>query len=112
VLGPTYASLLVPARTGRETYVGPFSWTPDWERRATLSNDLFEGRLTGAEARRFVVSTRARWLFADCRPLALPQLERSIAPLLARPPQRFGCATLYELRERPEMARAAGPPDA
>lgn len=112
VLGPTYASLLVPSRTGRETYVGPFSWTPDWERRATRANDLFEGRLTGAAARDFVRATRARWLFGDCRPLELAALERSIAPLLAGPPRRFGCATLYELRERPEMARAAGRPDA
>ncbi|MCD6726327.1 MAG: hypothetical protein LT070_03715 [Solirubrobacteraceae bacterium] len=112
VLGPTYASLLVPPRTGRETYVGPFSWTPDWSRRAVAVNDLFEGRLTGAAARRLVIASRARWLLADCRPLDLPALERSIAALLARPPQRFGCATLYELRFRPEMARAAGPPDA
>jgi hypothetical protein len=108
VLAPTYAALLVPSRTGRETWVGPFSWTPDWERRAELSNDLFEGRLSTAEARRVVIESRARWLFADCRPLALARLEAQIRPLLARPPQRFGCARLYELKERPEMARAVG----
>lgn len=111
VLGPTYAELLIPARTGREAYVGPFSWTPDWQYRAEHANDLFEGRLTGAAARRFVIQSRARWLFADCRPLDLPALEKSIAPLLARPPQHFGCATLYELKERPDMLAAAGPPD-
>ena len=94
---------------GREAYVGPFSWTPDWEYRATSANALFEGRLTGAAGRRFIVSTHARWLFADCRPLALPALARTVAPLLARPPQRFGCATLYELKDRPDMARAAPP---
>lgn len=109
VLAPTYSSLLVPYRTGREAYVGPFSWTPDWEYRATSANALFEGRLTGAAGRRFIVSTHARWLFADCRPLALPALARTVAPLLARPPQRFGCATLYELKDRPDMARAAPP---
>ena len=38
-------------------------------------------------------------------------LDRSLAPLLARPPERFGCATLYELRYRPDMAAAAGLPD-
>ncbi len=110
VLAPTYAALLVPSRTGRETWVGPFSWTPDWERRAELSNDLFEGRLSTAEARRVVVESRARWLFADCRPLALARLEAQIRPLLAGPPQRFGCARLYELKERPEMASAVGGP--
>ncbi len=111
VLAPTYASLLVPYRTGREAWVGPFSWTPDWKTRALGVNALFEGRLTGAAARRLVVRSRARWLFADCRPLALPQLERSLAPLLAGPPRHFGCATLYELRSRPDMAAAAGAPD-
>ena len=80
VLAPTYSSLLVPYRTGREAYVGPFSWTPDWENRATSANALFEGRLTGAAGRRFIVSTHARWLFADCRPLALPALARTVAP--------------------------------
>ncbi len=111
VLAPTYAALLVPSRSGRETWVGPFSWTPDWDRRATSVNDLFEGRLSDAQARDLVRESRARWLLADCRPLNLPKLERAIAPLLAAPPQRIGCATLYELRERPDMLRAAGRPD-
>jgi hypothetical protein len=107
-LGPTYAGYMLPAFTGRETWVGAYSWTPDWVERAGLANDLFEGRLTGEEARRFVVSTRVRFLFADCRPLA--DLEATLRPLLAEV-HRFGCATVYELRERPGMAEAAGPPD-
>ena len=108
VLAPTYAALLVPSRTARETWVGPFSWTPDWERRAGLANDLFEGRLSAAEAREVVLESNARWLFADCRPLALARLESQVRPLLAGPPRRFGCARLYEIRYRPEMARAIG----
>ncbi len=111
VLAPSYSSLLVPARTGRETYVGPFSWTPNWSQRAITANDLFEGRLRGPEARAFVIASRARWLLADCRLKDVSALDRSLAPLLARPPARFGCATLYELRDRPEMAAAADRPD-
>ena len=111
VLAPSYSSLLVPGRTGRETYVGPFSWTPNWSYRATTANDLFEGRLTGQAARDFVIDSRARWLLADCRLKDVSALDRSLAPLLARPPERFGCATLYELRYRPDMAAAAGLPD-
>ena len=49
-------------------------------------------------------------MFEDCRP-GLADLEPELRPLLARV-QRFGCATVYELRFRPEMARVAGPPDA
>jgi len=108
-LGPSYAGYLLPSATGRETWVGAYSWTPDWNERQRLANDLFEGRLTGAPARAFVVSTRARFLFADCRPLS--DLTATLRPLLERV-HRFGCATVYALRPRPEMARAAGPPDA
>lgn len=111
VLAPTYAGLLVPSHSGRETYIGPPSWSPHWLERAIAVNALFENRLRDAAARRFVLSTHARWLFADCRPLARAELERYIAPLLARKPQRFGCATLYELKLRPGMESAAGMPD-
>jgi hypothetical protein len=110
VLGPTYAGYMIPYRTGRETYIGPFSWTPHWKTRQRLADGLFEGRLRGGAARRFVASTNARFLFEDCRP-GLANLEPELRPLLARV-QRFGCATVYELRFRPVMARVAGPPDA
>ena len=110
VLSPTYAGYMVPYRTGRESYIGPFSWTPHWKQRQKLADGLFEGSITGAAARRFVVSTNARYLFEDCRP-GLANLEPELRPLLART-HRFGCATVYELTFRPAMARAAGPPDA
>jgi hypothetical protein len=109
VLGPTYAGYMLPYRTGRESYIGPFSWTPHWKERQRLADGLFEGRLRGAAARAFVRSTNARWLFEDCRP-GLANLEPELRPLLARV-KRFGCATVYELRFRPAMARVAGRPD-
>jgi hypothetical protein len=107
-LGPAYAGYMLPAYTGRETWLGAYSWTPDWNERQQLSNALFEGRLTGERAREFVRSTNARFLFADCRPLA--DLEATLRPLLADV-RRYGCATVYELRFRPQMAEVAGPPD-
>jgi hypothetical protein len=110
VLGPTYAMFMIPPFTGREAYSGPFSWTPDWTYRALNSNRLFEGQLTGEKARKFVISTRARWIFVDCRPLDRRSLEESIAPLVVKTIRR-GCATLFELRLRPEMTQAAGRPD-
>ena len=109
VLGASYAGYMIPYRTGRESYTGPFSWTPNWEKRVLLANGLFAGTLRGAAARSFVRSTNARFLFEDCRP-GLVNLEPELRPLLARV-QRFGCATVYELKFRPAMARAAGPPD-
>jgi hypothetical protein len=110
VLGATYAGYMLPHTTGRETYVGALSWSPNWSRRSELANALVEGRLVGARGRAFVRSTRARFVFGDCRP-ALPDLTATLRPLL-EDVMRFGCATVYVLRERPEVAEAAGPPDA
>lgn len=110
VLGASYAGYMLPAYTGRETYVGALSWSPDWDERQRPANDLIEGRLTGEAARDFVRSTDARYVFVDCRP-GLADLTETLGPLLERV-RRYGCATVYELRYRPEMGEAAGPPDA
>lgn len=110
VLGASYAGYMLPAYTGRETYVGAFSWSPDWSERQKPANALIEGRLTGEAARDFVRSTDARFVFVDCRP-NLADLTATLGPLL-RSVRRYGCATVYELQERPGMAQAAGAPDA
>lgn len=109
VLAPTYSGYMLPYRTGREVYVGALSWSPDWKVRERLADGLFGGSITGPRARRFVTSTGARFLFADCRP-GLKDLSAELAPLLEQV-RRFGCATVYVLRPRPGMARV-GPPDA
>jgi hypothetical protein len=109
-LGPVYAGYMLPYRTGRETWVGAFSWTPDWKRRQRLADGLVDGSITGRAAREVVLRSRARFVFVDCRP-GLADLEPSLAPILERT-QRFGCASVYTVRDRPEIARAAGRPDA
>jgi hypothetical protein len=111
VLAPTYAGYMTPYRTGRETWVGPFSWTPHWQQRHLLADDLFEGRLSPAQVRAVTIESHARFLFADCRPLSRELIARDLAPMLVRI-TRFGCAWVYELRLRPDMTRAAGAPDA
>jgi hypothetical protein len=107
VLAPTYAGYMVPYRTGRETYIGAISWSPDWHTRQRRSDALFEGRLTGSPARRFVASTHARFLFEDCR-AGLVDLTQTLGPLL-QSTQRYGCATVWVLRPRPGMAAVGGP---
>jgi hypothetical protein len=108
VLAPLYSGFFIPYTTGREVYVGALSWSPDFRRRRELADDLFEGRLHGERARAFVGSTRARFLFADCRKLT--DLSGELRGMLEEV-RRFGCATLYVLRERPGMTAAAGLPD-
>lgn len=110
VLSATYAGYMVPYRTGRETWIGPFSWTPDWKERQRKADGLFEGRIRGQAARAVVLESRARFLFKDCRK-GLVDLEADLTPLLESV-DRYGCATVYVLRERPAMRAAAGPPDA
>ena len=108
VLAPLYSGFYLPYTTGRETYVGQFSWAPDARTRRKRADDLFEGRLTGEPARAFVRETKARFLFADCRDLT--NLEGTLRGMLEEV-RRFGCATVYVLRERPGMTAAAGGPD-
>jgi hypothetical protein len=108
VLAPLYSGFYIPYRTGREVYVGAISWSPHYLARRTAADDLFEGRLTGARARAFVRATHARFLFADCRKLS--DLTAELRPMLEQA-RRFGCATIWVLRPRPDMA-VAGKPDA
>jgi hypothetical protein len=100
---------MIPYRTGRETWIGALSWTPDWKERQKLADGLVDGSLRGEAARALVRRTRARWVFVDCRP-GLADLEPELEPMLERT-LRFGCASVYVVRDRPDMARAAGRPD-
>ena len=95
VLAPVYSGLLIPAYTGRETWVGAGSWTPDFARRSVLAERLFAGELGPRRARRIVLESRARFLFADCHGRA--DIGPLLAPL-AGPPRRFGCAAVYRVR--------------
>jgi hypothetical protein len=110
VLGPVYSGYMLPYTTGRETWIGALSWTPNWRARQHLADGLIvEDRIHGENARRFVRSTNARFIFVDCRP-GLRDLEPDLRPILESV-RRFGCASVYTLKEHPGMARAAGRPD-
>ena len=110
VLGSVYAGYMLPYTTGRETWIGALSWTPDWHGRQRDADGLIvDGTLRGQAARDFVTSTRARFVFVDCRP-GLRDLEPELRPILEAT-RRFGCASVYVVKDRPDMARAAGRPD-
>jgi hypothetical protein len=106
VLAPTYSGYMIPYRTGRETWIGAFSWTPDWHIRQRLANGIVEGAVDPLLVARL---SRARFVFVDCRP-GLADLELALAPLLEET-RRFGCASVYVLRETPENRAAAGGTD-
>jgi hypothetical protein len=95
VLAPVYTGIVVPAYTGRETWIGAGSWTPDQPARVRAAEDLFGGRLDPAAAAALVRRSGARFVLSDCHGRA--DLERTLAAV-AGPPRRFGCATLWRVR--------------
>jgi hypothetical protein len=95
VLSRVYLGAAVPGFTGRRTYVGHQSWTPDFERRVAETEALFGARLAPARVRALVRSTRAAFLLQDCE--VRRDLRPALGPLVERV-RRFGCARVYELR--------------
>jgi hypothetical protein len=95
VLTPVYSGIVVPAYTGRETYIGAGSWTPNADRRRNDTEALFSGEMEAAEARALVRRSGARFLYSDCHGRA--DIGRIVRPF-TDPPQRFGCAAVYRVR--------------
>ncbi len=95
VLAPVDLGMAVPAETGRNTWVGIFSWTPDFTRRTFASAELFAGDLAPGPARALVRSSGVRFLLSGCSEHG--HLASALAPVLATE-HHFGCATVYEVR--------------
>jgi hypothetical protein len=98
VLAPVYSGLLVPAYTGRQTWVGAGSWTPHFDARRIAAERLFAGQLSAAQARAIVRASGARFLYSDCHGRA--DISRTVASF-TDPPVRFGCAAVYRVRSGP-----------
>jgi hypothetical protein len=95
VLTRFYLGTIVPAQTGRRTYVGHCMWSePDCIPRAQNAEALFDGVFAPAAARSFVQGTGARFVLADC--YANPVIAEEIRAITTSA-HRFGCATVYEL---------------
>ncbi len=104
VLTPVYSGLLIPAYTGRETWIGAGSWTPDFARRQILTDRLFSGRMGPAEARRVVRESGARFVYADCH--GRTDLTALLSPVVTGPPRRFGCARVWTVAGRVRAGRS------
>jgi hypothetical protein len=95
VLAPVYTGIAVPAYTGRETWIGAGSWTPDQPARAAAAEALFAGRLDAAAAEALVRRSGARYVLSDCHGRAD---LRGLLAGFTDPPRRFGCATVWRVR--------------
>jgi hypothetical protein len=96
VLARLYLGEAVPAFAGRRTYLGHGSWTPAFSTRVTETEALFGGRMPPARARELVRRSGAAFALSDCNERADLRPLLGAAVLRVR---RFGCATVYELRE-------------
>jgi hypothetical protein len=95
VLARYYLGMTVPPRTGHDTWLGQFPWTPDFEERRAQAERLFGGALDAAAAQRMVRAIGPRYVLADCRQ------PFDVAPLLGdlvASTRTFGCARVHELR--------------
>ncbi len=98
VLTQFYLGEVVPARTGRRTFVGDCLWSePNCMPRSETADALLTGSLSRAASRRFVRATGARFVLTTCN-LGDVDLRRKLGPLIVSIRQ-FGCATVYELAE-------------
>jgi hypothetical protein len=95
VMTGSYLGAAVPGKTGRRTYVGDCLWSePQCLGLTGNAWNLFQGWLTPAAARSFVLDSGARFVLADCTTKA--DLPRLLRPII-RNAQGFGCAAVYEV---------------
>ena len=76
VVTENYLGTVIPAWTGRQTWIGAGSWTPMFEHRRKLVDALFAGRLSAANARQMLQRQGAGFILEDCR--AKPGFSRSV----------------------------------
>jgi hypothetical protein len=96
VMTRSYLGAAVPGRTGRHTYIGDCLWSePQCLGLTANAQALFtQGSLTPAAARRFVLSSGARFVLADCETTA--DMRKLLGPII-RSAHGFGCAAVYEV---------------
>jgi hypothetical protein len=95
VLTPVYSGIVLPAYTGRETWIGAGSWTPDFEERRQATEALFAGELDPRAAGELIRRSGAAFLYSDCHGRA--EIEPLVRAFTDRP-RRFGCAAVYRVR--------------
>ncbi len=101
VLTQFYMGEAVPGTTGRHVLVGDCLWSePNCMPNSEEADALFEGKLSRAQSRQFVVASGARFLLASC---SSPQvrLRRRLGAQLIVGVKHFGCATVYQVAAPP-----------
>jgi len=95
VISRIYLGQLVPAETGRQTFLGSCLWSqPSCAGRTVTVRKFFTGQLSRVAVRWLIASQHVRFLLTDCRQTSRPD---TLYPHLVVAVHRFGCATVYEV---------------
>ena len=95
VLSTVYLGQIVPAETGRPTWVGIYSFTPAYAQRVDEAARLFSGQMTKGAAVAFVRATGVKFLLSDC---SHPQTLSSLLGPDLQATIHFGCASVYMVK--------------
>ncbi len=109
VLTRFYLGSIVPAQTGRRTFVGDCLWSqPGCAERAQLAQQLLDGTIPPTRAAPLVNQVGARFVLTDCSsPASVARMLAGISSTV----RRFGCAAVYRISSPgpPEGALAESP---
>jgi hypothetical protein len=96
VIAQIYLGQVVPAETGRQTFLGSCLWStePSCGDRSLTVWKLFSGQMRQVDVRQLVRSLHVRFLLTDCRQTSRPD---KLYPQLVVAVHRFGCATVYDV---------------
>jgi hypothetical protein len=97
-----YLGAIVPAETGRRTFVGNCLWSePGCSWRSIVAQQLLDGTVPPPQAQGIINQIGARFVLTDCTtPLSVGRMLARISSSV----RTFGCASVYELS-------APGPPE-
>ncbi len=102
VLTRFYLGAVVPAETGRRTFVGNCLWSePGCSWRAVVAQQLLDGTIPPPQAQGIVNQIGARFVLTDC---TAPTRVGRMLTAISSSVRRFGCAAVYQLS-------APGPPE-
>ncbi len=94
VFAPSYLGQAVPAYTGRNTWIGHPTLTPDYYVRQPEVDSFFAGKRTPEEGRTLVLGSGATFVLAGCA--GSGAAERGLQGLIVST-RRFGCVSVFQV---------------
>jgi len=104
VMTENYLGTVIPAYTGRQTWLGAGSWSPNFNSRQKALDQLFAGQLGAAKARSVVVRPGAGFILEDCR--AKPEFFKQVSSF-TEVVWRQGCVTVLRVKGAPPLEARA-----